>query len=241
VRARDGLVGGVEALLRWNDHHRGEVLPAEMIAAAEHSALIIELGAWALDRACRDRARWQPATPEPPIALAVNVTGRQLVSADFIATVAETLSRNGTDPAVLIFEITETSLIEDSRLAIAVLAELSSLGIRLALDDFGTGYSSLSHLRQLPVDILKIDKTFTADLTRAGTSAAIIEAVVTLAHTLGITVTAEGVETEQQHHAIRSLGCDHAQGYHYARPMAAAALGRLCSAGARRLPAATTS
>jgi diguanylate cyclase (GGDEF)-like protein len=241
VRTRDGLIVGAEALLRWNDPHRGQVPPVEMIAAAEHSALIIELGAWALDRACRDRALWLHQNPDTPIAVAVNVTARQLMSPDFTATVARTLTRYHTDPASLILEITETSLIEDGRWAAAVLADLNTIGIRIALDDFGTGYSSLSHLRQLPVQILKIDQSFTSEITHVSTSAAIIEAVVTLAHTLGLTVTAEGVETEQQHRALRTLGCDHAQGYYYARPMDAVALARLRTASNGRPPRANRS
>ena len=144
------------------------------------------------------------------------------MSADFVATVADVLARTETDPTALILEMTENIFIEDSDRAMTVLTDLKALGIRLALDDFGTGYSSLSYLRRLPIDIVKIDQSFIADIGGATTGAAIVAAVTNLAHVLDLTVTAEGVETQDQHDAVRDIGCESAQGYFYAKPMGAA-------------------
>jgi EAL domain-containing protein (putative c-di-GMP-specific phosphodiesterase class I) len=156
--------------------------------------------------------------------LAVNVSARQLIRPDFCTTVADIVARTHMDPAALIMEMTENILIEDSERAITVLADLRELGIRLALDDFGTGYSSLSYLHRLPIHIVKIDRSFIADIHDAkGT--AIVAAVTNLAHVLGLIVTAEGVETPSQRDAVRAIGCECAQGYLYARPMAASAIG----------------
>ena len=237
VRTADGLVTGVEALLRWTHPQRGPVPAAEMIAAAEQSGLVNDIGAWVLERGCRERAGWRHEG-RPPLDLAVNVSGRQLMTTDFGATVAAVLERTGTDPASVVLEITEPVLIEDSERAMAVLTELKALGVRLALDDFGTGYSSLSHLRRMPIDIVKVDRGFVADIDRSPDVRAVIAAVTDLAHALGLTVTAEGVETQHQRDEIEALGCDSSQGYFFAEPMAAEAFGeRLGSRPGRlRLP-----
>ena len=164
VRSADGLVTGVEALLRWTHPDRGAVPPLSMVEVAEQSGLISEIGAWVLERSCRDRGRWLHEHPGAPLDLAVNVSARQLMSPDFCATVASVLARTGMDPTALVLEITENIFIEDSERAMTVLADLKGLGVRLALDDFGTGYSSLSYLRRLPIDIVKIDQSFIADI-----------------------------------------------------------------------------
>jgi EAL domain-containing protein (putative c-di-GMP-specific phosphodiesterase class I) len=222
VRSVDGLVTGVEALLRWNHPRRGPISPPAMIAVAEQSGLISDIGAWVLERACRDRADWLKEGHAIPLDLAVNVSGRQLMSPDFRATVAAVLERTDTDPAGVVLELTENVLIEDGDRSVAVLGELKELGVRLALDDFGTGFSSLSYLRRLPIDIVKVDQGFVADIDQAPGVDAIIAAVTNLSHALGMTVTAEGVETPGQRDEIGAIGCDHSQGYFYARPMPAA-------------------
>ena len=224
VRPGDGLVTGVEALLRWTDAARGSVSTVSIVEIAEQSGLINEIGAWVLEQGCRDRGRWLQRRPDAPLELAVNVSARQIVSNDFPATVADVLSRTGMDPSALILEMTEYVLLEDNERALKVLDDLKGLGIRLALDDFGTGYSSLSYLRRLPIDIVKIDQGFIADIGRSATGVAIAAAVTNLAHVLDLTVTAEGVETENQRDAVLAMECDFAQGYYYAMPMPASAL-----------------
>jgi EAL domain-containing protein (putative c-di-GMP-specific phosphodiesterase class I) len=242
VRSVDGLVTGVEALLRWTDSERGVVSASAMIAAAEQSNLINDVGEWILERACRDRADWLEVHRGSLLELAVNVSGRQLMSADFVATVSAVLERTGTDPASLILEITEAAFFEDEERSITVLRELKAMGIRLALDDFGTGYSALRYLHRMPLDIVKIDRAIVADLAQAHAVDAIIAAVTDLAHAVGLSVTAEGVETQRQHDEITSGGCDAAQGYFYARPMSAFAFGThlgAVGAAALQLPAPT--
>jgi EAL domain-containing protein (putative c-di-GMP-specific phosphodiesterase class I) len=157
--------------------------------------------------------------------LAVNVSVRQLMTPDFGSTIAAVLERTSTDPAAVVLEITENVLIEDGERSVTVLADLKQLGIRLALDDFGTGYSSLSYLRRMPIDIVKVDQGFVADIDQAPGVDAIIAAVTNLSHALGLTVTAEGVETQRQRDEVNAIGCDWSQGYFYARPMAAATFG----------------
>ena len=206
-----------------------------MVQVAEQSGLIIDIGEWVLERACRDRAQWLTAQPDAPLDLAVNVSARQLMSRDFAATVTRVLSRSGMDPHALVLEMTETIFIEDGERATTVLREISALGVRLALDDFGTGFSSLSYLRRLPIDIVKIDQGFIADIGQASTGGAIVAAVTHLAHVLGLTVTAEGVETQLQRDEITAIGCDFAQGYFYARPMPAADIAALLAAPTRAL------
>jgi len=219
VRTADGLVTGVEALLRWTHPLLGRVPALTAVAVAERDGLINEMGAWVLERACRDRVRWLREYPDRPLELSVNVSARQLMARDFAGTVAAVLAATQMDPTALVLEITEGILLSDSEHASTVVADLHALGVRLALDDFGTGYSSLSYLRQFPVDIIKIDQGFTATVGREPVAAAIVTAVTELAHVLGMTVTAEGVETQQQRDELVAIGCEAAQGYHYARPM----------------------
>jgi diguanylate cyclase (GGDEF)-like protein len=242
VRNTDGLVTGVEALLRWNHPVRGPVSAMSMVAAAEKSGLIREIGAWVLDRGCRDRSRWVHEHLAAPLDLAVNVSARQLMSGDFCATVAAVLDRTGMDPAALVIEITESVLIDDTERAMTVLGDLKQCGVQLALDDFGTGYSSLSYLRELPIDIVKIDQSFIAGIGHGPEGSAIVAAVTTLAHVLDLTVTAEGVETRIQHDEVANIGCESAQGFYYTMPLSAAAFGAQLDAsgvGSLHLPEAS--
>jgi diguanylate cyclase (GGDEF)-like protein len=239
VRSSDGTVIGVEALLRWTDALRGQVPPVSIVEVAEQTGLINEIGAWVLERACLDRGEWLRQAPRSPLDLAVNVSARQLMTAGFTATVAGVVARTGMDPDALILEMTEHILIEDSERTMAVLADLRVRGVRIALDDFGTGYSSLSYLRRLPVDIVKIDQGFIADIGHTTESRPIAAAVTNLAHVLGLRVIAEGVETDRQRDAVMAMGCDFAQGFFYAPPMSAAAIGGYLArapGGSLRLP-----
>jgi diguanylate cyclase (GGDEF)-like protein len=235
VRNADGLVTGVEALLRWTHPTRGSVPALSMIAVAESTGAIRQVGAWVLERSCRDHNCWLQEHPRARLDLAVNVSARQLMSQDFCATVSEVLDRTGTDPTALIIEITENVFIEDIDRALIVLAD-----VRLALDDFGTGYSSLSYLRELPIDIVKIDQSFIAGVGTDPEAGAIVAAVTTLVHVLDMKATAEGVETRSQHDEVSALGCDSSQGFYYGQPMSATMFGaQLHAAGASplRLPA----
>jgi diguanylate cyclase (GGDEF)-like protein len=224
VRSADGLVTGVEALLRWTHPERGLIPALVTIGIAEQSGLICEIGEWVLERSCRDRRHWLLEHPHSPLEVAVNISTRQLMSQDICGIVSRVIDKSDMDPAALILEMTESIFIEDSARAMNVLDELTELGIRLALDDFGTGYSSLSYLRRLPVHVLKIDQSFVADIGNADTGGAIVAAVTNLAHVLGLTVTAEGVETQSQRDEVSAIGCESAQGYFYSRPMPAASI-----------------
>jgi diguanylate cyclase (GGDEF)-like protein len=221
VRAADGLVTGVEALLRWTHPQRGPIATADMVSVAEESGLITAIGAWVLETACTDRQKWLRADPDNPLDVAVNVSARQLLGPGFTSAVETALKATGLEPAALVLEMTEGIFIGDADRALTVLADLKNLGVRLALDDFGTGYCSLNYLRQFPVDIVKIDQAFIRSAERQGAGAAIVAAITHLAHVLELSVIAEGVETEQQDLDITEVGCDAAQGYFYARPMPA--------------------
>lgn len=221
VRTADGRVTGAEALLRWTDPNRGPIDPRAMVSVAERDGLILQIGEWVLRRACEDHDHWSRAVASP-VDVSVNVSAKQLMAPGFSATVATVLAETSMDPAALVLELTESIFLDDTERALMVLDDLRAFGVRMALDDFGTGYSGLSHLRRFPVDIVKIDQAFIADIGSgsAGTAGtAIIRAVARLAHELDLSVTAEGVETTAQHEQIRRLGCDHAQGFLYGAPM----------------------
>jgi diguanylate cyclase (GGDEF)-like protein len=227
VSISDGRVSGVEALLRWAHPRRGLIAPSTLIPFAEHSGLIIEIGQWVLRQACLDRHRWENEGSTGGLEQSVNVSAHQLLSPGFAATVGIVLLETGTDPGLVTLEMTESVLIRDSERALVVLNDLKDLGVRLALDDFGTGYSSLMYLKRFPVDIVKIDQGFVADLGSDPASQVIVHAVVDMAHGLGKTVIAEGVETRDQLRAVESAGCDSCQGFYFARPMSADNLGSL--------------
>jgi len=215
-----GSIIGVEALVRWEHPQRGLLAPGEFIGVAEETGLIVPIGTWILDRSCRQVQRWQAAHPHlPPLTAAVNISGRQLAHSDLVADVARVLADTGIEPGCVVLEITESVLMEDVEASRAALDDLKALGVRIVVDDFGTGYSSLAYLRRFPVDMLKIDQSFIAGLGEDPSDTAIVAAVVSLAHTLGLEAVAEGVETEEQLAELRRLGCDHAQGYLMARPL----------------------
>jgi len=222
LRADTGALAGVEALLRWRHPERGDVSPAVFIPVAERFGLIGELGLWVLDEACRQVRLWHEAGADVPVA--VNLSAHQLRQHDLEACVREALRRHRVPARMLILEITESVAMDDVDASIRVFDMLDDIGVQLSIDDFGTGYSSLSYLRRLPARQLKVDRSFVRDLACSPDAQAIVGAVVRLAHALGMTVVAEGVETEPQAAILRELACDELQGFLFARPMSGAAL-----------------
>ncbi len=222
VRASDGRPTGVEALLRWEHPEEGPISPARFIPVAEETGIICEIGQWVLQQACHDMRAWLNAGL-PPIRMAVNVSARQLRQHDFCEQVAEALALSGLPPALLEVEITESSVMENPQEAIDILSRLREMGITLAIDDFGTGYSSLAYLKLFPIDRLKIDRSFVADIEHDLNDRAIAIGAIALAHSLGLTVIAEGVESGDQLELLRSNGCDEIQGYLFSRPLNGAA------------------
>ena len=232
VDLTSNAVTGCEALLRWRHPERGMISPAEFIPLAEETGLINELGEWVLRQACADAAGWPAA-----IKLAVNVSPVQFKSRTLAMKVATALANSGLSPDRLELEITEAVLIRDDEEALAILHQLRELGVHIALDDFGTGYSSLSYLRRFPFDKIKIDRSFVSDVTEAGGSSAIVQAVVTMASARSMTTTAEGVETESQREILRQLGCCQMQGYLFSPAVPADKLRRLLAGDASHVAA----
>ncbi len=222
LRAADGKLAGVEALLRWKHPERGQVSPADFIPVAERFGLIGELGLWVLDQACCHVRQWHDAGLDIPVA--VNLSAHQLRQPDLELRVRDALLRHRVPARMLIMEITESTAMDDIEASLKVFDMLDAIGVRLSIDDFGTGYSSLSYLRRLPARQLKIDRSFVRDLGTSLDAQAIVEAVVNLAHALGLQVVAEGVETPDQATILRQLKCDEFQGFLFARPMPEQAL-----------------
>jgi diguanylate cyclase (GGDEF)-like protein len=214
----DGSIVGTEALLRWNHPGRGTVAPLEFVAIAEESGLIVPIGEWVLRTACRQLAEWlQVAACRDGFSMAVNLSPRQLTPG-LPGIVADAVAVTGIDPASLCIEITESLLIEEAESPAALLCALKSAGLNLVLDDFGTGYSSLSYLHRFNLDSLKLDRSFIAELGRESSGSKLVAASIDMARALGLTVVAEGVETEQQLNILRELSCPLAQGYLFGRP-----------------------
>lgn len=219
VDAGKHLLVGVEALARWRHPTRGSVSPTEFIAVAERFGLIAELGDWVLGEACSQIVRWRSQGLR--MRVAINVSAQQLRQPDLAQRMQRTIADHGVDPALLVFEITETAAMADTALALDIIQALGKLGSTVALDDFGTGYSSLGALRQLPAEQIKLDRSFVVDLEHSAEARAMVDAVIRLAHALGRDVVAEGVETAEQVEILEGLGCDQFQGYYFARPMTA--------------------
>ncbi len=227
---------GFEALVRWEHPVRGLIPPLSFVPLAEETGLILPLGRWVLEHACRQARAWRDLRPDaPPMFMSVNLSARQFAQPDLVDQVREILVETGLEPSTLEIEITESALMDQTEAGIRTLRQLRDIGVRLVLDDFGTGYSSLSYLKHLPLDTIKIDRSFVAgmddDIDRA-----IIDAVISLAHGLRITTVAEGIETEEQFERLRAMGCDVGQGYLFARPMPAAEAGRLLAPRRARQP-----
>ena len=223
VEIASGRISGLEALMRWHHPERGSISPAQFIPIAEESDLIQSLGEWALSTACLQLSEWD-ANGHPAPRVAVNVSARQFRSPGFVDMVARSLRERRINPSRLELELTESVLIDNREEAVAVLGQLKTLGVQIAVDDFGTGYSSLSYLSGLPIDCLKIDRSFVVQTTDGGRDAAIAQAIISLGHSLRLRVLAEGVETPEQLEFLRRHGCNEYQGYLFSRPCAVEAV-----------------
>jgi len=220
IELETGRFSGVEALIRWFHPEKGLVPPLDFIPLAEETGLIVPIGRWVLTEACRYAVDLQARFPsEPPLHMAVNLSARQVARPEIVEDVRQILEESGLDPACLVLEITETVMIQDMDLAVARLAELKTLGVQLAIDDFGTGYSSLNYVRRLPVDILKVDKSFIDGVTEGGESSALTAAVIELASILNLKPVAEGIERADQLDRLLDLHCTMGQGFYFARPL----------------------
>jgi diguanylate cyclase (GGDEF)-like protein len=225
-----GTLAGFEALLRWRHPEHGVVSPEEFVPILEETGLIVPIGDWIVRTAVRQMAAWHAAgLPEIPVA--VNLSARQFLQGDIVGLVAEMLDEAEIAPRLLELELTESLSMADPERSLAIMRALRTLGVTLSIDDFGTGYSSFAYLKRLPIDKLKIDKSFVHDMVHSADARAIVQAIVAMAHRMGLHVVAEGVESAPQALALRDTGCDQAQGYHYARPLDAAEAGSFLAPG----------
>lgn len=223
IDAGSNLISGAEALIRWQHPERGLVPPDRFIPLAEQTGVIEEIGAWCLETACRQLARWQADGIAVP-RVAVNVSARQLRATGFVEQVLETIRHTGIKPEQLELELTESMLSDNPGLACSIFTELRREGVRIAIDDFGTGYSSLNYLTQFPVDVIKIDKSFVRNLDSQSDALHLVRAIILLAQGMNMETVAEGVEMDQQHSELINLGCDHLQGFLFAQPQPPEAL-----------------
>jgi diguanylate cyclase (GGDEF)-like protein/PAS domain S-box-containing protein len=227
----DGRVTEVEALLRWDRPGYGPVGPATFVPIAEETGLIVPIGRWVLNQACAQAAAWQAEFPsDPPLVMSVNLSARQFQDPGLLADIRRALDTTGLDPRQLKLEITESVAIQDIDATVATLQALKAVGIQVAVDDFGTGYSALNYLKRLPVDTLKIDRSFIEGVGQDRLDAAIVQSVVALARTLELSVVGEGIESQAQAARLRALGCDSGQGFLFARPEAPEAISNLLRA-----------
>ena len=226
VDLRSGCVSGAEALLRWRSPDLGDVSPADFIPVAEDSGLIIRIGEWVLRNACAQNRAWQRAGFSPQ-SIAVNVSTVQLKQTDFVETVARALQDADLPPRYLGLELTESVFLENGEAIAANLHALDEMGVTIAIDDFGTGYASLGYLKRLPIDTLKVDRSFVQDIATDANSAALITGIVGMSHAIGLQVVAEGVETAEQLAFLYGQDCDFIQGYYFSRPLDAEAYGQL--------------
>jgi EAL domain-containing protein (putative c-di-GMP-specific phosphodiesterase class I) len=228
LRLDTGRITEVEALIRWQHAKRGLLQPDSFIGLTEETGLIIPIGPWVLTEACRQARVWQLEFPNsPPLVMSVNLSVKQFQNPNLVQEVSQALTESDLDAASLKLEITESVVMQDAPATLAKLKGLKDLGIRLAIDDFGTGYSSLGYLKTFPADTLKIDRSFVKGLSKDGNDNAIVRAVVTVAKSLNMDVTAEGVETDEQRVELKALGYDRGQGYLFARPADAEHVGPL--------------
>jgi diguanylate cyclase (GGDEF)-like protein/PAS domain S-box-containing protein len=219
IELRTDKIVGFEALVRWDHPTRGLIEPDSFISIAESSGTIIAIGRWVLEEACRTAAEWRRAFPNMPLTMAVNVSAKQLAAPDLVGDVANALVRSGFAAGSLILEMTESVLVQDADTAARRLESLRALGVRVAIDDFGTGYSSLSYLRQFPIDILKIDRSFTNTITDGSSVPPIVQGLLELAKTLAMRTVAEGIELEVQRDCLRDQKCEFGQGFLFSKPL----------------------
>jgi diguanylate cyclase (GGDEF)-like protein len=236
VDLADGSIVGVEALVRWQVPGRGLLMPGDFIGLAEDSGLIVPIGRWVLEQACRQTEAWRQAHGLDSLSVGVNLSARQFQHPDLVAEVGAALAASGLEPSCLILEITESVLMQTTAATIGKLADLRRIGVRLAIDDFGTGYSSLGYLERFPVDILKIDKTFIDGIGERGGRPVLARAIVQLGRALDLQVVAEGIERPEQASVLRRLGCTRGQGYLYARPLPSAELEPILAQGVVDIP-----
>jgi len=233
VQMKTGKFSEVEALVRWQHPTRGLVSPVDFIPLAEETGLIIPLGQWVLEQACRQVAAWHKQFPsEPPLTLSVNLSPRQFQKPFLVADVSRALHDAGLPARCLKLEITEGVLMRDVEATIRTLWELKNLGLQIAIDDFGTGYSSLSYLKRLPLDVLKIDRSFVGGIGQSQEDTAIVHAIMALAKSLNLKVTGEGIETAEQAALLGEWGCDRGQGYLFSMPLDSQATGTLLQVAA---------
>jgi len=232
-----GAITGVEALVRWVDRERGTLFPDQFIPIAEACGLIVPLGRWVLQEACTQAKRWQNGRVTP-LSIAVNISALEFRDKQFVESVRAVLLDTGLPPNLLQLELTESILMRDADASSAILRELKDLGVQLAIDDFGTGYSSLSYLRHFPIDILKIDRSFVADITLPNDGGIVVSAVISMANSMKKRVVAEGVELQAQVDLLRAQNCGDVQGYLFSRPLNAHDLGILLDGG--RVPSLGT-
>jgi diguanylate cyclase (GGDEF)-like protein/PAS domain S-box-containing protein len=236
VALRTGAIYGVEALVRWEHPQYGRLLPQHFVPLAEETGLIVQLGAWVLAEACRQLHAWRCAHPRVPLAVSINISGRQLEGAGLADALRRALETSGVDPAMIVLEITESVLMQETAIVLERLRQLKALGVRLAIDDFGTGYSSLSYLQRFPIDILKIAKPFVEEVGQGADRSALARAIIGLGDTLRLDTIAEGIEMAQQRAALLELGCILGQGHHFWPALPAAGIDELLAA--ERLAAA---
>jgi diguanylate cyclase (GGDEF)-like protein len=222
-----GRIRGFEALLRWDHPAQGVVSPVEFIPIAEETGLILPMGRWILEEACRELRAWQRARKQPDLFVAVNLSVKQFSQPDLAEQVRQVLRTTGVKASSLRLEITETVIVQKTELATRTLRELKELGVKVYMDDFGTGYSSLSYLHRLPLDALKIDRSFIGEMDTDERTRQLVRAILTLAQSVGVQVVAEGVASSRQVEELRALGCQFAQGFYFARPLRALAAGEL--------------
>lgn len=235
VHLEDERIIGIEALVRWMHPTRGLVPPGDFVPIAEETGMILHLDRWVLRHACDTVHSWHERGLNDPLSLSVNLSARQLQDTNLVRYVEETLRKTGLEPERLTLEITESILMQNMEIAVRVLHSLKSLGLRLAIDDFGIGFSSLSYLRQLPVDVVKIDRSFVAGIASASDEWTLARGIVKLVHGLGLETLAEGVERADQKAHLRALGCRSAQGFYFAKPMGADALRTLLHENKRKV------
>ena len=227
VSLRDSRITAFEALVRWERPEFGLVMPGEFISAAEDTGLILWIGNWILQEACRQLCAWNLQFPcTPGFTMAVNISARQFAQRDLVSQIGKILRDSGLAPHNLKLELTESVTMRDEQRTTRILSELKALGVRLCIDDFGTGYSSLSYLRRFALDILKIDRSFVSDMLNNSESQEIVKTILSLGSNLGMEIVAEGVETAEQVSLLKSLGCEYAQGYFFSRPLDSAGVAR---------------
>ena len=231
VDLQSGIIGGFEALSRWNHPVHGSIPPVEFIPVAEETGLIVPLGNEVLRKACAQAAEWKQRFPQQTLSISVNLSGKQLAEPDIVEQILSILDETGLDPSLLNIELTETVLVANATSEQGALERLTEEGLQLYMDDFGTGYSSLSYLARLPLSVLKLDRSFVRDMVDGDSGMATVRAVLEMAHSRGLRVVAEGIETADQAAKLRALGCDRGQGYLFSRPIPAHLVERLLTTG----------